>query len=82
MANVNKVIYDNEVLIDLTNDTVHEGNLMAGITAHSCEGSPITGMVTLYEGQKISPAFTVTNETLILVAGTGNEDRIIFGPIN
>lgn len=82
MANVNKVIYDNEVLIDLTNDTVHEGNLMAGITAHSCEGAPITGMMTLYEGQKISPAFTVTNETLILVAGTGNEDRIIFGPIN
>lgn len=82
MPNVSKVVYDNEVLIDLTNDTVHEGNLMNGVKAHSCEGNPITGMVTLYEGQKISPAFNVSNETLILVAGTGNEDRIVFGPIN
>ena len=83
MPNVSKVIYDNEVLIDLTNDTVHEGNLMAGVTAHSCEGQIITGMVELYEGEQISPAFTVNeDETLILVAGTGNEDRIVFGPIN
>lgn len=83
MPNVSKVIYENEVLIDLTADTVNEGNLMSGIIAHSCEGNIITGMVTLYDGEKISPAFSVDeNETLILVAGTGNEDRIIFGPID
>jgi len=83
MPNVSKVIYENEVLIDLTADTVNEGNLMYGITAHSCEGRIITGMVTLYNGEKISPAFSVDeNETLILVAGTGNEDRIVFGPID
>ena len=83
MPNVSKVIYENEVLIDLTADTVNEGNLMYGITAHSCEGHTITGMVTLYNGEKISPAFSVDeDETLVLVAGTGNEDRIIFGPIN
>ena len=82
MPNVSKVIYDNEVLIDLTSDTVNEGNLMAGATAHSCDGNIITGLVELYEGEKISPAFSVDeNETLILVAGTGNEDRIVFGPI-
>ena len=81
MPNVSKVIYGTEVLIDLTSDTVNEGNLMSGVTAHSCEGNPITGLAELYEGQKISPAFSVENETLILVAGTGNEDRIVFGPI-
>ena len=82
MADVSKVIYDGQVLIDLTSDTVNENNLLSGITAHNAEGRIITGMVDLYEGQKISPAFSVNEEeTLIIVAGTGNEDRIIFGPI-
>lgn len=83
MPNVSKVIYNDEILIDLTSDTVNEGNLMAGVTAHTRDGNIITGLVELYEGEKISPAFTVDEEeTLIIVPGTGNEDHVIFGPID
>lgn len=81
MPNVSKVIYEDEVLIDLTSDTVHEGNLLAGATAHSRDGDVITGMVEIESGEIIRPAFSVNNEILILVPGTGNNDRIVFGPI-
>ena len=45
MANttVNKVVLGNEVLLDLTADTVTPSSLMAGYTAHDASGSPITG---------------------------------------
>lgn len=46
MANnpyVNKVDYNNETLIDLTNDTVTEDTLPLGVTAHDATGRPITG---------------------------------------
>lgn len=46
MANnpyVNKVDYNNETLIDLTNDTVTEDTLPLGVTAHDATGKPITG---------------------------------------
>lgn len=40
---VNKVIYDSEVLIDLTDDTVNASSLKQGYTAHDCHGNLITG---------------------------------------
>lgn len=40
---VNKVIYGNNVLIDLTNDTVVQGKLAQGYTAHGADGQIITG---------------------------------------
>lgn len=40
---VNKVIYDNRTLIDLTNDTVTEETLLEGYTAHSKDGTIING---------------------------------------
>lgn len=46
---VSKVIYGNETLIDLTNDTVSSSNLLAGATAHGANGEPITGSVTTHE---------------------------------
>lgn len=39
----NKVIYDGQVLIDLTADTVTEDTLLEGYTAHKADGSIITG---------------------------------------
>jgi len=79
MPDVSKVIYEGETIIDLTSDTVNESNLLMGATAHSRDGRIITGQMTIYEGEKISPAFTVDNEeVLTIVIGTGNEDQIIF----
>lgn len=79
MPDVSKIIYEGQTLIDLTSDTVNEGNLLQGITAHSRDGHIITGQMTVYTGEKISPSFTVNNEeVLVVVIGTGNDDQIIF----
>ena len=42
----NKVIYGNEVLIDLTSDTVTASDLLYGKTAHDKSGATITGTCT------------------------------------
>lgn len=41
--NVNKVVYGNTVLIDLTADTVTKDKILAGFTAHDQTGTLITG---------------------------------------
>ena len=49
----NKVIYDGNVLIDLTNDTVTANTLLSGATAHDRGGNAISGavqFVTYYTG--------------------------------
>ena len=45
MANqhINKVIYGNRTLIDLTADTVEAAKILTGYTAHDKSGAPITG---------------------------------------
>ena len=40
---VNKVIFGNDVLIDLTSDTVTAADILTGKTAHDKSGAPITG---------------------------------------
>ena len=42
-AHVNEVIYGNEVLISLKNDTVTADKLANGYTAHGADGSLIVG---------------------------------------
>lgn len=41
-----KVVYDGNVLIDLTSDTVDAAHLLSGYTAHAKSGAPITGSCT------------------------------------
>lgn len=55
----NKIIYDQKVLIDLTNDTVTEDRLLAGVTAHDKSGNTIRG--SLLQGH---PEVFVLEETL------------------
>ena len=43
---ISKVVYGNEILIDLTNDTVAAAALLSGYTAHGADGAPITGTCT------------------------------------
>lgn len=45
---VSKVDFGNETLIDLTNDTVNENNLLEGATAHGADGEPIYGNVIVH----------------------------------
>lgn len=45
MAN-SKIVFGNEVLIDLTNDTVQADKLAQGYTAHGADGELITGTST------------------------------------
>ena len=40
---VNKVIYNNNTLIDLSSDTVTAASLESGVTAHGASGVSITG---------------------------------------
>ena len=49
--NINKVIYNGEILIDLTGDTVTAGSLKKGVTAHDKTGEIITG--TLDQSEEI-----------------------------
>ena len=44
--NKNKVIYGEDVLIDLTGDSVTPADLAKGVTAHDKSGAPITGTST------------------------------------
>ena len=41
-----KVIYGDEVLIDITQDTVDAASLLEGKTAHGADGDPVTGTCT------------------------------------
>ena len=43
---INKVIYGNTVLLDLTADTVTAEHLEAGYTAHNADGEAITGTLS------------------------------------
>lgn len=43
---VNKVIYGNQTLLDLTGDTVEASKVLSGYTAHDRSGAPITGSCT------------------------------------
>ena len=49
MANqyINKVIYGNRTLIDLTGDTVEPSKVLSGVTAHDKSGAPITVYVSI-----------------------------------
>ena len=50
---VNQVIYGNNTLLDVSNDTVTANTLLSGYTAHDNSGTQVTGavvFVTYYTG--------------------------------
>lgn len=47
MGDINKVVYGNETLIDLTSDTVTENDVLEGVTFHSADGTVRSGNVTV-----------------------------------
>lgn len=60
---INKIIYGNQTLVDLTEDTVTPETLLEGYTAHKADGTQITG--TASGGGQIS-------ELILYDRGTSN----------
>ncbi len=48
---INKVVYGQNTLIDLTRDTVTESLLAEGVTAHKADGSVIHGTGLIISGE-------------------------------
>ena len=67
MPAINKVIFGDNTLIDLTEDTVEPGALLSGFTAHDRSGNTITGTLPTYENmtQQEATAGTSTDGKLI-----------------
>lgn len=59
---INKVVYGNTTLIDLTGDTVASEKMLQGTTAHSASGSTIIGSISSKAAQIYTP--TTTNQTI------------------
>lgn len=66
---INKVVYGNNTLIDLTSDTVTADKLLEGYTAHDRSGALITGMVT--DGDLLSYGLTDRTSPLVGVGQVG-----------
>lgn len=71
MANkyANKVIVNNETIIDLTEDTISADKILSGYTAHDASGAAITGTVVTqkyYTGSSNPSSSLGTNGDLYL----------------
>lgn len=63
---INKVIYQGQTLVDLTNDTITANDLAKGVTAHAANGELITGTMTGGEGGIDTSDATATKSEIFL----------------
>ena len=61
---INKVVYGNSTLIDLTSDTVEEGALLSGYTAHDRSGSAISGTVGTMTQEEATAGTSTTGKLI------------------
>lgn len=67
---INKVVYGDSTLVDLTGDTVTAEHLEQGYTAHDKAGNPVTGTLTQPSGpHRTSDDLTVSGATVTAPAG-------------
>lgn len=71
---VNKVVYGNNVLIDLTADDITPEKLLSGYTAHDKSGAPITGSCTF--DSDTSDATAVSSEILSSKTAYANGSKV------
>lgn len=74
MAGVAKVIFNNRTLVDVTNDTVSSGTLLAGKTALGADGEVVEGSAREEKTNEVTEGTldgTYTNTTLVKVGNTG-----------
>lgn len=62
---ISKVIYDNNVLVDLTADTITSDKMLTNTTAHRADGVQITGNIS----NKSSTDLTVSGATVTVPSG-------------
>lgn len=62
---VNKVVYDDKTLIDLTGDTVTPAKMLSGTTAHDKSGAVVTGTIPI----KTSSNLSASGATVSVPAG-------------
>lgn len=60
---VNKVVYGDETLLDLTNDSVTPDTLAEGATAHDASGARITGTMKGGGGEAVQSDWNQTDDT-------------------
>lgn len=89
MANINKVVFGGETLIDLTGDTVSTSSLLSGTTAHDASGTVITGACTYdsdTSGDTATVAEILTGKTAhargALLTGTMPNNGAVTGTIS
>ena len=73
---INKVVYGNSTLIDLTEDTVSADKLLAGETAHDRSGASVVGSVVTAE---VVDNLTTQDATKALSANQGyvlNQNKV------
>ena len=51
---ISKVNYGNNVLLDLTGDTIKKEKLLSGFTAHDASGEQITGTMAIQESKSVT----------------------------
>lgn len=74
---VNKIIYNGETLVDLTNDTVTADDLAAGVTATGADGKPLVGLlpkVTIDAELSLFSTNPVQNKTITAALSNLNID--------
>lgn len=59
---VNKVVINDEVVLDLTGDTVQAADLPKGVIAHSATGDKVTG-TTNYAGSRFLSTLSLRRAT-------------------
>lgn len=70
MANnqyVNKIIYGDQTLIDLTSDTVAANKMLSGYTAHDKSGAAITGTIVSRSSSDVIDSIEVNNNKTYFV---------------
>lgn len=70
----NKIIYDGNILIDLTGDTVSTSNLLTGIKAHDRTGAIITGACSF--DSNTTDATATQNEILATKTAYVNKTKL------
>lgn len=56
---INKVVYGNTTLLDLTNDTVASEKMLQGVTAHAANGSAISGTIITKTSSTLSASGSI-----------------------
>lgn len=79
---VNQVIKGNEVLLDLTTDTVTPYNLLAGATAHNAAGEVIEGTLVTTEIGSTAISGTTDTSGNIRFSAVSNNKVPLFVAIN